>query len=206
MSSSRLAENGVKQEKGELIERKEIVTLLYKPNHSLFQLAFRAEIASSPLKALSDALRGLGIQILNASVSSLDGRIGSWNVFLDSPNFAVTADAIRPKLAAISSFTDLRMTKGDELVVEGLYFPLTLSGLGSRVMLITQDSFQRMLAAMDQLFGSGESVIAFQEGAALGSIYAGGLRTLIKGDIRRFLVELVKLYGRRGSAGASSSR
>ncbi len=186
------------QAEGGVPEPKEIVTLLYKPDHRLFQVAFKAEMSSGSLTALSDSVKGLGIHILNASVSSPDGKTGSWDVFLDSPNYAVTAEALRSRLEAVSAIKELRMSRGDELVVEELFFPLVLSGLGSRVMLITQDSFQRMLSAMGNMLGSGESVIAFQEGRAFGSIFAGRLRALIKGDIRRCIGELAKLYGATG--------
>lgn len=72
----------------------------------------------------------------------------------------------------------IRVAGGDELVVDELFFPLVLSTMESRVMLITKDSFQRMLAAMDSMLGSGESLIAFQEGSALGSVYSKGPRGL----------------------------
>jgi predicted hydrocarbon binding protein len=180
------------------MEPKEIVTMLYKPNHRLFQLAFKAEMTSAPLATLCEALADLDIRILNASVSTPDGRTGSWDVFVDCPNYSLTAEVVWAKLKAESSLREFRMSAGEELVVEELFFPLRLSGLGSRVMLITQDSFQRMLAAMGQMLGTGGSVVAYQEGQALGSIYAGGLRALIKGDIRRFLGQLAKLYGATG--------
>jgi predicted hydrocarbon binding protein len=197
MPDSRLVVDSVKRSSG-VVEPKEIVTMLYKPDHKLFQIAFKAEMASAPLATVCEALADLGIKILNANVSSPDGRIGSWDVFVDCANFSLTAEAIWPRLKAQSNLKDIRMSAGEELVVEELFFPLTLSGLGSRVMLITQDSFQRMLAAMSQMLGTGESVIAYEEGEALGSIYAGGLRSLIKGDIRRFLGQLAKLYGATG--------
>jgi predicted hydrocarbon binding protein len=191
--------DSVKHSLGNLpTEPKEIVTMLYKPDHKLFQIAFKADIATAPLATLSEALAELDVRVLNASVSSRDGRMGSWDVFIDCSNYSLTAEAIWPLLKAKSNLRDVRMSAGEELVVEELYFPLTLSGFGSRVMLITQDSFQRMLSAMGQMLGSGESVIAYQEGEMLGSIYAGGLRSLIKGDIRRFLIQLAKLYGATG--------
>lgn len=179
-------------------EPKEIVTMLYKPDHKLFQISFKADLASAPLATLCEALAELDVRVLNASVSSRDGRMGLWDVFIDCSNYSLTAEGIWPLLKAKGNLEDIRMSAGEELVVEELFFPLTLSGLGSRVMLISQDSFQRMLSAMGQMLGSGESVIAYQEGETLGSIYAGGLRSLIKGDLRRFLVQLAKLYGATG--------
>jgi predicted hydrocarbon binding protein len=177
---------------------KEIVTMLYKQNHRLFQLAFKAELASGPLIVLTKVLSPMGIWILNATVSCPDGRTGTWNVFVDSTNYSITKGALRPKLESITTLRDLRIAGGDEFVVDELSFPIVMSTSGARVMLMTQDSFQRMLSSMVQVFGSGASVIAFKEGFAQGSRYAAGLRTLIRGDITRFLRELSFLYSATG--------
>jgi predicted hydrocarbon binding protein len=198
MQDPQLVAGGAGRLPATAVEPKEIVTMLYKPDHRLFQLAFKAEMGSAPLATVCEALAGLGMRILNASVSSADGRMGSWDVFVDCPNYSVTAEAVWPRLKAHSKLKEVRLSGGEELVVEELFFPLRLSGLGSRVMIITQDSFQRMLTAMSQILGTGEGVIAYEEGEALGSIYAGELRALIKGDIRRFLGRLAKLYGATG--------
>lgn len=177
---------------------KEIVTLLYKPNHKLFQVAFKADLLSGPMAKLSEALSPIGIRILHATVACPDGKIGSWNVFVDSEDFGVTETAVLSKLSGVTGLRELRMGGGHEMVVDEFFFPLVMSTMGSRIMLITQELFQRMLYDMNQLLGTGESVLAFQEGAALGSRYASGLRRLIRGDIRQFMAELAKLYSATG--------
>jgi predicted hydrocarbon binding protein len=182
----------------EMVGPKEIVTMLYKHDHRLFQLAFKAEIADSPLGRLWEVLNPLGIRILNATVTTREGQSGAWSVFLDSENYAVTKEALRPRLEATAVIRDLRIAGGEEFMVDELYYPIVMSTTGARVMLMTKESFQNMLASMDQMFGSGASVIAFKEGAAQGSRYALGLRSIIRGDIRRFIGELAKLYAATG--------
>jgi hypothetical protein len=177
---------------------KEVVTMLYKHNHRLFQLAFKAELASGATGKLREALSPMGIRIISANVSCPDGRVGTWNVFLDSEDYSITGEALRPKLEAVAAFQDVRIAGGAEFIVDELYFPILMSTTRARVMLMTQESFQRMLDSMSQMFGSGASVIAFKEGSAQGSRYAAGLRTLIRGDIRRFVGELAKLYSATG--------
>ena len=172
--------------------------MLYKHDHRLFQLAFKAELADSPLGKLWEVLNPLGVRIINATVSSSEGHNGVWNVFLDSENYAITVEALRPRLAAMKSIRELRVAGGDEFVVDELYYPIVMSTTGARVMLMTKESFQRMLTAMVEMFGTGASVIAFKEGAAQGSRYALGLRSIIRGDIRRFIGELAKLYAATG--------
>jgi predicted hydrocarbon binding protein len=181
-----------------LVGRKEIVTMLYKHDHRLFQLAFKAQLADSPLGRLWEVLNPLGIRILNATMSSNEGLTGTWNVFLDSENYAITKEALKPRLDAMKVIRDLRIAGGEEFVVDELYYPIVMSTTGARVMLMTKESFQSMLSAMDQMFGTGASVIAFKEGAAQGSRYALGLRSIIRGDIRRFIGELAKLYAATG--------
>ena len=188
----------MKQPEGKGVAPKEIVTMLYKQNHRLFQIAFKSDLVDAPLTKVREALSPLGIRLLNATVSCPDGRAGTWNVFLDSENYAITEQALRPRLAAVTALRDLRISGGNEFVVDELYFPIVMSTTGARIMLMTQESFQSMLSAMEQMFGSGASVIAFNEGSAQGSKYALGLRALIRGDIRKFVVELAKLYSATG--------
>jgi predicted hydrocarbon binding protein len=184
--------------KEEKVGPKEVVTMLYKHDHRLFQLAFEAEIVDSPLRRLWEALNPLGIRILNATVSTREGDSGVWSVFLDSENYAITQEALRRRLEAMTVIRDLRIAGGDEFMVDELFYPIVMSTTGARVILMTKESFQSMLAAMDLMFGSGASVIAFKEGAAQGSRYALGLRSIIRGDIRRFIGELAKLYAATG--------
>jgi predicted hydrocarbon binding protein len=198
MSLHGLAKDQVKPGGSAVVGPKEIVTMLYKQNHRLFQLAFKAELTSGPLIELSEVLRPMRVRIINATVSCPDGQTGTWNVFVDSEDFAITEGALRPKLEAMTAIRGLRIAGGDEFVVDELYFPIVMSTSGARVMLMTQESFQRMLSAMVQMFGSGASMIAYNEGLALGTRYAAGLRTLIRGDFRRFTSELAKLYSATG--------
>jgi predicted hydrocarbon binding protein len=186
------------QAKEGVVGRKEIVTMLYKHDHRLFQLAFKAELADSPLGKLWEVLNPLGIRILNATVSSSEGHNGTWNVFLDSENYSITKEALKTRLDAAKVIRELRIAGGEEFVVDELYYPIVMSTTGARVMLMTKESFQNMLTAMNQMFGTGASVIAFKEGAAQGSRYALGLRSIIRGDIRRFIGELGKLYAATG--------
>ncbi len=186
------------QAKEGAVGSKEIVTMLYKHDHRLFQLAFKAELADSPLGKLWEVLNPLGVRILNATVSSSEGHNGTWNVFLDSENYSITKEALKPRLDAMKVIRELRIAGGEEFVVDELYYPIVMSTTGARVMLMTKESFQNMLTAMNQMFGTEASVIAFKEGAAQGSRYALGLRSIIRGDIRRFIGELAKLYAASG--------
>jgi predicted hydrocarbon binding protein len=188
----------LKQGKETVVGPKEIVTMLYKHDHRLFQITFKAELADSPLGKLWEVLNPLGVLIINATMSSKDGRTGAWNVFLDSGNYALTEQALRPRLEAITLIRELRMSGGEEFVVDELLYPIVMSTTGARIMLMTKESFQSMLSAMDEMFGSGASVIAFKQGSAQGSKYASGLRTIIQGDIRKFIGELAKLYAATG--------
>jgi predicted hydrocarbon binding protein len=188
----------LKRVKEAIVGPHEIVTMLYRQNHRLFQLAFKADIADGPLGKLWDVLNPLEIRIISSTMSSSDGRAGSWNVFLDSENYAITEGALRPKLETLKFIRGLRIAGGNEFIVDELYFPIVMSTTGARIMLMTKESFQSMLSAMDQMFGSGASVIAYKEGLEQGSRYALGLRSIIRGDIRRFIAELAKLYGATG--------
>jgi len=181
-----------------MVGANEIVTMLYKQDHRLFQLAFKADFADSPLGKLWAALNPLGVRILNATVSCRDGQTGVWNVYLDSDNYAMTKEALRPRLDGIAAVRELRIAGGEEFVVDELFYPVVMSTTGARIMLMTKESFQNMLSAMGETFGSGASVIAFKEGSAQGSRYALGLRSIIRGDIRRFVGELAKLYAATG--------
>lgn len=186
------------QAKQGIVGKKEIVTMLYRHDHRLFQLAFKADFSESPMGKLWEVMNALGVRILNATVTSTEGRMGTWNVFLDSDNYSMTKEVIKLRLDAMKAISDLTIAGGEEFVVDELFYPIVMSTTGARVMLMTKESFQSMLAAMDQMFGSGASVIAYKEGAAQGSRYALGLRSIIRGDIRRFIGELAKLYAATG--------
>jgi predicted hydrocarbon binding protein len=188
----------LKRGKDPIVGPKEIVTMLYKHDHRLFQITFTGELADGPLGRLWEVLSPLGVLIMNATVSSKDGRTGAWNVFLDSGNYALTAEGLRPRLEAMKVIRDLKMSGGDEFVVDELLYPIVMSTTGARIMLMTKDSFQSMLSAMEEMFGSGASVIAFKQGSTQGSRYASGLRAIIHGDIRKFIGELAKLYAATG--------
>ena len=188
----------LKQGKDTKVGPKEIVTMLYKHDHRLFQIAFKADLADGPIGKLWEVLNPLGILIMNATFSSKEGRTGSWNVFLDSGNYALTEEALRPRLEAMTAIRELRISGGQEFVVDELFYPIVMSTTGARIMLMTKDSFQNMLSSMDEMFGSGATVIAFKQGFAQGSSYAKGLRSIIQGDVRRFIGELAKLYAATG--------
>lgn len=188
----------MKQEKETAVGPKEIVTMLYKKDHRMFQITFKGELADGVLERLWEVLNPVGVMIVNAAVSSKDGKTGTWNVFLDSGNYALTAEGLRLRLEAMTVIRDLRMAGGEELVVDELLYPIVMSTTGARIMLMTKDSFQSMLSAVKEMFGSGADVIAFKEGSAQGLRYASGLRAIIHGDIRKFIGELAKLYAATG--------
>ena len=188
----------MKQEDNAKVSPKEIVTMLYKRDHRLFQIAFKAEFVDNPLTKLWEVLSPLGVLITNATVSSKDGRTGAWNVFLDSGNYALTKEGLKPRLEGMTVIRDLRTSGGEEFVVDELLYPIVMSTTGARIMLMTKESFQSMLSATEQMFGSGASVIAYEQGSAQGSRYASGLRAIIHGDIRKFIGELAKLYAATG--------
>ena len=188
----------MKQMKDTIVRPKEIVTMLYKKDHRMFQITFTGELADGPLGKLWEVLTPVGVMIVNSTVSSKDGRTGAWSVFLDSGNYALTAEGLRIRLEAMTAIRELRMAGGEEFVVDELLYPIVMSTTGARIMLMTKESFQSMLSAMDEMFGSGASVIAFKQGSAQGSRYALGLRAIIHGDIRKFIGELAKLYAATG--------
>ena len=176
---------------------REIVTVLYNPGHRLFQLAFTADMTSAPIMNLWDLLRKHRIQIVSSTLFNLHGKVGTWSVVLDSDDYGVTRQGLTRILGELDFLGDLRVTGGNDLIIEDQYFPL-LDSTGNRVMLITQESLQRMLTAMGELFGTGGTLISYQEGMALGSKATGRLRAAVKGDLRVFLREAVKLYGAMG--------
>ncbi len=55
-----------------------------------------------------------------------------------------------------------------------------------------------MLSAMGEQFGSGGTVISYQEGFAMGALAAGSIQAIIKGDLKRFINEALKLYSANG--------
>jgi len=176
---------------------RKIVTLLYKPGHRLFQLAFTANIEETPLAKLTGALAKRGINILSSSVFDIDRNGGKWNLFLDCEDYSVTAEGLRHMLEGLDFLRELRVSGGSDLIVDDLYFPIVTS-TGSRTMLISREVLQRMLSAMGEQFGSGGTVISYQEGVAMGAMAAGPLQAVMKGDARRFIKEAVKLYSANG--------
>ena len=172
--------------------------MLYKKDHRMFQMTFKAEFADSPLGKLWEVLAPVGVQIVNTTMSSKDGKTGAWSVFLDSGNYALTREGLKLRLEAMTVIRELRLAGGEEFVVDELLYPIVMSTTGARIMLMTKESFQSMLSAMDEMFGSGASVIAYKQGSAQGSRYASGLRAIIHGDILKFIGELAKLYAATG--------
>jgi predicted hydrocarbon binding protein len=51
-----------------------------------------------------------------------------------------------------------------------------------------------MVGAMSERFGSGGRLISYEEGFAIGSRATGAFRAIVRGDLRRFMGEAVKLY------------
>lgn len=178
-------------------EPREIVTFLYRPHQRVFQLAFRGEIGLSPVGQIRKALSPLGIKFISSSMSSADGRVGTWCVFLSSDEHGITSRALRDRLGQLPALQDLRITTGEEFVVDQLFFPIT-DPLGNRLLIITQSAFQQMMRALGAMLGSGEGVVAYHEGYSMGATYASGLRGLLKGDPKKFASEVPKLYTAMG--------
>ena len=176
---------------------KEIMTVLYKPGHRLFQLAFTAEVNETPLTKLWGLLGKRGIRIISSTLSDTGRTGGKWNVFLDCEDYSITKEALAHMLENLPYLGGLRIAGGSDLIVDDLYFPI-VSTTGSRTMLISLEVLQRMLAAMGEQFGSGGTVISYQEGVAMGAIAAAALQVTMKGDVRRFITEAVKLYSANG--------
>ena len=186
-------------EKAETLQRepREIVTVMFNPNHRLFQIAFKAELSAAALARMWGCLNQMGIRILSASMTSRDGVVGSFDVFLDSADYGITAGALRPKLEALPNVRDIRIAQGADLIANRLFFPL-VDSTGRRVMVISKDAFQTMLSALGVEFGSGESVVAYLEGRAIGSSTAATLRSMVPGNPTRFAGELVNIYTATG--------
>lgn len=176
---------------------KEIFTGISKPGHRLFQLAFTADILNSPLQKLWEVLRTRDIIMLSSTMSSTDGRQSRWSVFLDCEDYGVTIEGLRHMLEGLKVFGDLEIAGGGSFIVDELFFPVTES-LGDRTMLISQEALQSMITAMGEQFGTGGSLISYQEGVALGSRWVAQLKSTVKGDLRVFITEAVKLYGAVG--------
>lgn len=178
-------------------EPREIVTFLHRPNHRVFQIAFKAEIGAAPVGQIRRILSPMGIKFASSSMSSVDGRTGTWSIFLDSKDYGITARALRSRLESLTVLRELRITQGDEFVVDQIFFPIT-DPLGSRVMIMTQQAFQQMLKALGSVLGSGEGVVAYHEGYSIGSTYALGMRNLLRGDPKKFAGEIPKLFTATG--------
>ena len=172
---------------------RQVVTLLYKPNHRLFEMAFEANFDAGPLVQVWVTLKSMGVKILSTTMSSQDGNKGTFSGFLDSENYGLTARAITSKLEALGILRNVKITGGEEVVVNQMFFPL-MDPFGNRMMLTTQESFQKMQRALGAVLGSGEGVVAYHEGLSVGSTYAASVRSMLKGDARRFLAELSKIF------------
>ncbi len=179
-------------------DAREIVTILYKKNHRLFQIAFRSPLQVGPLGQVWTALIGMGVKIRHTTMYSTDGNTGIWNVFLDSEDYGLTSKALRSKLESVSILSSLRITQGDELVADQLFFPI-VGSTGNRLMILSQVAFQGMLTKMDSVLGTGESVIAYQEGRAIGAAQGEGIMSLVGGDSRKHLGEIAKVLTAMGA-------
>jgi predicted hydrocarbon binding protein len=182
---------------GPIAGTKEIVTALSRPGHRLFQLAYTADIADAPLAKLLEVLKKRRILMLSAKMSSPDGKHSVWSVFLDSEDYGITIEGLRHMLEELDFMRDLRIAGGNSFIVDELFFPVTVS-LGDRTMLISQEALQRMIGAMGEQFGSGGSVISYQEGVAIGSRWVAQLRSVFHGDLRTLIPEAIKLYSAMG--------
>ncbi|MDG6915076.1 MAG: hypothetical protein JRN23_06625 [Nitrososphaerota archaeon] len=176
---------------------RELVTVLYRPGKRLFQLAFRASPMETPLAKLLGALKAHQIEILSCHLSNFERTGGRWNVFLECDDYSVTAEGLRRLLSRLDFLLDLRVAGGGELLVDELHFPI-VDTTKDRMMLFSKDSLQRMIAAMGETFGSGGTLISYQEGFAAGSRATGVFRAIAKGDLRHFVPGAVKLYNASG--------
>lgn len=176
---------------------RELVTVLYRPGKRLFQLAFRASLMEAPLMNIMKTLKTHQIDVISCHLSNLDKTGGRWNVFLECDDHGVTAEGLRRILARFDFLVDLRVAGGGELLVDELYFPI-VDTTRDRMMLFSKDSLQRMISAMGETFGSGGTLISYQEGFAAGSRATGAFRAIVKGDLQQFVPEAIKLYNASG--------
>ncbi len=176
---------------------KEIVTILYKPGHRLFQVAFRANVKKEPLTKLWVALEKRGINILSSSLSNVHEGDGMWNIFLDCGDRSVTPRELRTLLDQLALAHDLKIVGGDEFIADDLFFPIVTTA-GDRVLLFGQEALQKMLGAVTEEFGSGGRVISYQQGLALGSLAAGKIRKSMNVGLQGLAREAIKAYSANG--------
>lgn len=166
--------------------------MLYQPGHRLFQVAFKAEWKQAPIIRLIDGLAKFQLKILHSWMVE-EAKGANWSVFLDSEDYGITAEGVRKIFQAFPFIRDLRVAGGGEFIVDQLYHPV-VDPAGQRLVFLGKESFQRMISSLNEIYGAGGDVIAYQQGYATGSKDAGAFRSFVKGGLREFLGEAVKLY------------
>lgn len=146
---------------------------------------------------LTKALKPHQIEIISCHFSNLEKAGGTWSVFLECEDYSVTAEGVRRILSRLDFLVDLRIAGGEDLLVDELYFPI-VDTTRDRMMLFSKDSLQRMISAIGETFGSGGTIISYQEGYAAGSRATGTFRAMVKGDLRQFVPGAIKLYNASG--------
>lgn len=174
--------------------RKDVNVYLYNPAKRYFHIVIEMDNVPGALNNVLELMGKFRINVLG-SFSSVDGsaKLGVWSGFVEDSDH--TAAQLRSGLAASPHVHDAMVVESNKgFLVDGVHFPLTFN-TGDRAVMLDSKAVARMLANVMEEFGSGGSVILYEEGKSYGKEVASEYARTLGGEfISANLAEVLKLY------------
>ena len=168
--------------------------VLYSPNAEAFHVV--AEISNEP-GALADALTGVRgqLNVMSSMTYTVTEKKAVASILGYALSSKVTEDTLRSSISRSPSVLDVRVVGSKDGFVVDTFHRGTSLAPGQPVVLLPAEGMTEMFRKMSETFGSGASVLMFEQGMALGK-QSGGYWLKLLGEkyVRSNVGKLVALY------------
>ncbi|MGI0055449.1 MAG: hypothetical protein ACREBZ_07030 [Thermoplasmata archaeon] len=148
---------------------KRYVPYVSRAGRHLFSVGIETDDRPGLLAEISAVLTASSLNVIATSgaASGVKGSHATLSFIGETESDAVDPSALQRNLASIPSVLHVEVEPGrDGVIIESLY-PL-YSGTGRRAILISLEPLRDMLAHVQEMLGSGGSVLLYAEGKAFG--------------------------------------
>lgn len=131
-----------------------------------FEAMFIVENMPGVLHNISEVIGAHNVNILSGFHSLIEELGGVWVVFLEM-TASTPYEELFKEIEMVSGVTDVKYVKLRKAdYFDSFFFPLAIPG--TRVIIITQEAFNRIKSQLVDILGTGGETILFSEGAAVG--------------------------------------
>lgn len=171
---------------------KDVMLFLYDPKKKFVHVIVELHNRPGALADAASRVAGLDLNVLTGFTSvGLGTDEGIWSFFAECGNKATTPEAVKKEIEESKSVKGVQVAASvDGLLTEGLHFPMRMTP-GRVAMAFNPSSLVSMFERLGAIFGSGASLIIFEEGESVGRTGAMFVKSIVGEDVEKKRIHLI---------------